>query len=267
MTSLQPALPDTERLAAAAVALALEGDVATVTLDRPARRNSMTPATWHVLAEIGAALPAQVRVVVVKGAGACFSAGLDRSMMTAEGPEGEAGFAELIRLPDAELADVIEGYQRGFVWLGRPDLVTIAQVHGYAIGGGFQLALACDLRVVADDVQFSMKEPALGMVPDLAGTKPLVAAVGYSKALEICATARYVGAAEAAAIGLATLVTAPDELEATVADLVGAVLANPAAAVSSTKALLQQASGNTLDEQRLAERTAQVPLLRALAGG
>ena len=67
-------------------------------------------------------------------------------------------------------------------------------MQGYAIGAGFQLALACDLRVLADDAQLSMKETSLGLVPDLTGTKPLVEAVGYSRALEICTTGRLVGA-------------------------------------------------------------------------
>ena len=70
------------------------------------------------------------------------------------------------------------------------------------MGAGFQLALACDLRVAADDARFCMREPALGLVPDLAGTKPLVELVGYARALEMCATARWVAAAEAARIGL-----------------------------------------------------------------
>jgi enoyl-CoA hydratase/carnithine racemase len=258
-------LPDADRLAAAGLALAVDGALATVTLDRPERRNSMTPTTWRTLAEIGAGLPDETRVVVVKGAGPAFSAGMDRAMLSPEGPPGEKGFLALLELTDESFADEIADYQAGFVWLARPDLVTIAQVHGYAIGGGFQLALACDLRVVAEDVQFCMKEPALGLVPDLAGTKPLVDAVGYARALEICATARYVGATEAAAIGLANLVVPGTELDATVADLAQAILANPHDAVSGTKALLQQASHRTLDDQRREERLAQVGLMRALA--
>jgi len=258
-------LPDADRLHAAGLTLALDGAVATITLDRPERRNAMTPSTWRALAEIGAGLPDDAQVVVVKGAGQAFSAGLDRSMLSPDGPPGEKGFLELLEMTDDELVDEIAAYQEGFVWLARPDLVTIAQVHGYAIGAAFQLALACDLRVVADDVQFCMKEPALGLVPDLAGTKPLVSAVGYARALEICATARYVGATEAAAIGLATLVVPREELDATVADLAHAILANARAAVSGTKALLQQASDRSLDDQRRAERTAQVGLMRALA--
>jgi enoyl-CoA hydratase/carnithine racemase len=267
MTPPDSRLPDAELLGRSGLRLDIDDAVATITLDKPARRNSMTPTMWTTLAEIGTGLPEQVRVVVVKGAGECFSAGLDRDMLTPEGPPGETGFAELLRGSDDDVVTEIDRYQAGFVWLQRPDLVTIAQVHGYAIGGGFQLALACDLRVVADDVQFCMKEPALGLVPDLAGTKPLVSAVGYSRALEICATARFVGATESIAIGLASLAVPAGELDATVADLAAAILANPAEAVSGTKALLQRADERSLDEQRLAERTAQVGRLRALAGG
>ncbi len=61
-------------------------------------------------------------------------------------------------------------FQEAFTWWRRPDLVTVAAVQGHAVGAGFQLALACDLRVVADDAQFAMREPSLGLVPDLVGT-------------------------------------------------------------------------------------------------
>lgn len=260
-------IPDTDRLTAAGLLVDVHDAVVTITLNKPDRRNCMTPTMWQVLAEIGDGLPDSVRVVVLKGAGACFSAGLDRAMLTPDGPPGEKGFMELLEGTDQEVADEIGGYQAGFVWLQRPDLVSIAQVHGYAIGGGFQLALQCDLRVVADDAQFAMLEPALGLVPDLGGTKPLVSAVGYARALEICATARFVGAAEAATIGLASLAVPKAELNETVADLVAAILANSAEAVRGTKALLQLAPDRSLDDQRLAERTAQVSRMRALAGG
>ena len=77
-------------------------------------------------------------------------------------------------LDDATLERRIAEAQRGFLWLRRPEIVSIAAVQGHAIGAGFQLALACDLRVLADDAKLCMKEPALGLVPDLTGTKPLV---------------------------------------------------------------------------------------------
>ena len=121
--------------------------------------------------------------------------------------------------------EFIRGLQEGYLWLRRPDIVSIAAVQGHAIGGGFQLALACDLRVVADDVKFAMKEPALGIVPDLTGTKPLVDIVGVPRALELCLTARTVFAEEAARLGLAELVVPAAELDYAVDDLVAAILA------------------------------------------
>ena len=72
-----------------------------------------------------------------------------------------------------------------------PSIVSIAAVQGHAIGAGFQLALACDLRILADDAKLCMKEPALGLVPDLTGTKPLVDIVGLPRAIELCLTARH----------------------------------------------------------------------------
>jgi enoyl-CoA hydratase/carnithine racemase len=134
------------------------------------------------------------------------------------------------------------------------------------VGAGFQLALSCDLRVVADDVQFSRKESTLGLVPDLTGTKPLVESVGYPRALEICVTARAIGATEALEIGLVTVAVPADELDATVADLVSALTAPMPGAVRETKALLQAASGRSLSEQRRFEREAQVRRFRELAG-
>src|SRR5438045_5096859 len=117
-----------------------------------------------------------------------------------------AGPAGLAALPPEQADAAVESYQQGFGWLARPDLVSVAAVHGHAIGAGFQLALACDLRILADDAQFSMAEVRHGLVPDLTGTRRLVELVGYSRALEICATGRRLGAAEADRIGLATLV-------------------------------------------------------------
>jgi enoyl-CoA hydratase/carnithine racemase len=143
--------------------------------------------------------------------------------------------------------------------------VSIAAVRGHAIGAGFQLALACDLRVAAEDAQFTMAEPMLGLVPDLGGTYPLVALVGYSRALEICATGRRVGAIEAERIGLVSSVVPGSELESAADALAAALLAGPRDAITATKALLIAASDRTYAEQSAAERRAQVERLRALA--
>ncbi|MEU3292204.1 enoyl-CoA hydratase/isomerase family protein [Streptomyces longwoodensis] len=248
------------------VRLTVDDALATVTLANPAKRNAQSPAMWRALAEAGRLLPGAVRVVVLRGEGKSFSAGLDRQMFTPEGIEGEPSFIDLARSGDAELDAAIAGFQEGFTWWRRSDLVSIAAVQGHAIGAGFQLALACDLRVVADDVQFAMRETGLGLVPDLTGTHPLVSLVGYGRAVEMCLTGRFVQAAEAVSTGLANLAVPIDQLDATVGELASAILAAPRDAVIETKALLQGAADRTYDEQRAAERAAQSRRLRALAG-
>jgi enoyl-CoA hydratase/carnithine racemase len=255
-----------ERLAAAGLLYDVSGPVATVTLDKPEKRNSQTPTMWRALAAIGEAIPDEVRVVVLRGNGPAFSAGLDRAMLDPAAGDGEETVAQLLALDDAAVSATIDDYQRGFTWLRDSRFVSIAAVQGYAIGAGFQLALSCDLRVVAEDVQLCMKEAALGLVPDLTGTKPLVESVGYARALEICATARMVGAAEAVEIGLALTAVPAAELDATIDDLVGALTAAPHGAVAETKALLLGAARRDLDEQRRLEREAQTRRFRELAG-
>jgi enoyl-CoA hydratase/carnithine racemase len=168
-------------------------------------------------------------------------------------------------LPAAAADATIHRFQEAFSWLRRPDLVSVAAVHGHAIGAGFQLALACDLRVLAEDATFTMAESRYGLVPDLGGTHPLVAAVGYPRALEICLTARQVDAAEALAIGLATIVVPRAALDGAVSDLVAALLSAAPEVATETKALLLGATGRGRDEQEAAERAAQLRRLRALA--
>lgn len=217
---------------------------------------------WFALAEIGASLAGQVRVVVLSGEGTSFSAGLDRRLLTPEGVPGEGRID--VAGDDSAAADTIATYQAGFTWLRDPSFISIAAVQGHAIGAGFQLALHCDIRVAADDAQFTMFETALGLVPDLGGTQLLLDAVGYAKALELCATARRCGAAEAEQSGLVNLVVANNHLGGAVDDLVAALLSTNREAVVETKRLLLGARNRSYDDQRRAERETQVQRLRAL---
>jgi enoyl-CoA hydratase/carnithine racemase len=237
--------------------------VATVTLCRPDVLNAQTPAMWTELDTISRKLPGDVRVVIVRSEGRAFSAGLDLSVARGE---GEFSLAELARLSPEECAQRIAGFQSGFTWLRSPSLVTIAAVQGHAIGAGFQLALNCDMRVLADDARFSMAEVTLGLVPDLGGTKRLTELVGPARALEICLTGRRITADEADRIGLATAVVPAGQLDAAVADLAAAVLAGPPGAVAEIKALIAGAAGRSYPDQDRAEREAQTRRLRDLAG-
>jgi enoyl-CoA hydratase/carnithine racemase len=255
-----PAAELADRLAGAGLLLDIDGAVATVTLNRPERRNAMTFALWRGLAAIGEALPDSVRVVVLRGAGPSFSAGIDLGMFS-----GDSGEALPTGADPAEGEAFIAELQAGYTWLRRPEIVSIAAVHGHAIGAGFQLALACDIRVITEDARFCMKEPALGLVPDLTGTKPLVDIVGVSRAIEICLTARTIEADEAYRFGLAEYVVPADWLDRRLADLIEALLAVDHGAATATQRLLRQAPGNTLEEQMAAERREQLGRLKALS--
>ena len=248
------------------VRLDRDGPVATVTLCRPHVLNAQTPQMWQALRQIGRDLSGDIRVVVVTGEGRAFSAGLDLNAVSDADPAADVSFARLASLDDQTATDRIAEFQQAFAWLRRPDLVSVAAVRGHAIGAGFQLALACDLRVLTEDAQLTMAEITLGLVPDLGGTKRLVELVGYARAMDICLTARRVGAAEAERLGLATVVVPSNDLDRAVADLVAQLLAPAHAAVTETKALLAAAQGRDFPGQEAAERAAQLRRLRDLVG-
>jgi enoyl-CoA hydratase/carnithine racemase len=241
----------------------LDGPVATVTLCRPEVLNAQTPAMWAELGNISRKLPGSVRVVIVRGEGRSFSAGLDLS--TARG-DGDSSLVKLSQLSAEECADRIAGFQSAFTWLRDPSIVSIAAVRGHAIGAGFQLALNCDMRILADDARFSMAEVTLGLVPDLGGTKRLAELVGPSRALEICVTGRRIPADEADRIGLATAVVPTADLDGAVADLAAAVLAADTGAVREIKGVLTGVGRRSYEEQDRTEREAQTRRLRDLAG-
>ncbi|RII20499.1 Carnitinyl-CoA dehydratase [Streptomyces sp. YIM 130001] len=247
------------------VRLDVDGPRASITLDRPASSNAQTPSTWQALKAIGEGLDPEVLVVVVRGSGSDFSTGLDRRML-AGGIPGETDIAGIAGLGPQDGADVIAEFQAGFRWLRDPDRVTIAAVSGSAVGAGFHLALACDIRVVAEDAAFVMPEASFGLVPDLGGTLPLVRTVGYARAAEICVTGRPVAAPEALRIGLANSVVPVDELGSHADELARSITQSMPGAVRETLALLDAAAaGNAADEQVESERSAQLRRLTELA--
>ncbi len=257
-TSLHPA-------SGVRLTLSQDGARADVRLVRPEVRNAQTTSMWQALAEVPTLLPQATRVVVLSGEGASFSSGLDRRMIDGGGVPGEMSVLDVARKPVGEMGAWIAQAQAAFTWWRESPALTVAAVQGHAIGAGFQLALACDLVVCAEDAQFAMRETSLGLVPDLGGTGPLVHAVGYARALEICASGRWVAADEARALGLVVAVAGPDALmEAVDAVLAPILLAQPDA-VSALKRLLLAADTRTREEQLQAERTEQLGRLSALA--
>jgi enoyl-CoA hydratase/carnithine racemase len=254
--------PTAHELRSVGLDFAVNGPIAEIVLCAPERRNAQTPAMWRALAAVGRSMPDEVRVVVIRAEGPSFSAGLDRSMLS-ESTEVET-LRSLASATDLAAARTIRECQQGFMFLRDPNFISIAAVQGHAIGAGFQLALACDMRVVADDAVFCMKEPALGLVPDLTGLRPLVRQVGYARALEVCVRARNIDAQEAVTLGLALSAVPVGDLGTSVENLVQSVLQSDTDAVRETKQLLLSAEDLNLEQQRMLESAAQMRRLRAL---
>ena len=203
--------------------------------------------------------------MVFRGSGSAFSAGLDRRMFTAEGIPGEASLAALAAMDDDAMAGRIEEFQRAFLWQRDSPALTVAAVHGPAIGAGFQLALACDILLATPSATFAMRETSYGLVPDLGGTQPLVRAVGYARAVDLCATGRTVAAEEGYALGFVTRVVS--DLDVALAEVITAVGSAPRGAVADLLPLLSAAEDAGRADQARTERLAQVVRLRSLLGG
>ncbi|MGO1973886.1 MAG: enoyl-CoA hydratase/isomerase family protein [Propionibacteriaceae bacterium] len=239
--------------------------VATVWLGRPEVRNAQTFSTWDGLIEASELISDNCRMVFLRGAGVDFSAGLDVRMMAPGGVPGEGDLADLIALDDQGIRDRIGGFQHAFTCWRSLRPVVVAVVHGRAIGAGFQLALGADVRILTEQASLCMAEPRLGLVPDLGGTRRLVELIGYSRAVEICATTRPVPAAEALAWGLANQVVADDAVEEHLAGLVETTAGLDPVAVVGVKFLLAQALTRSPEEQLAAEATVQTGMLRRVA--
>ena len=190
------------------------GGVARITINRPDRRNALS---WAVVRELRAACAAAkadpaVQVCVLTGAGdRAFCAGADLSGMAAG-----AGYLDL-----HDARGELAGLFRDLYALGKP---TVARVRGYALAGGFGLALACDLLVAADDAVFGVPEVDVGLWPHLI-TVPLVRSMPPKKALELMLTGRRIDAAEADRLGFVDRVVPPDQLDAAVDELAATLTA------------------------------------------
>jgi len=171
------------------------GRVATITIARPEVRNAMDLDVFAELFEAGrrAGDDPAVRAVVVTGASGAFSSGIDVSIFAAGSSNGSFEPASID----------IPVLQRAFSIYEQIPKPVIAAVHGPAFGAGLQLAIACDLRVVAEGAELSVMETRWGIIPDLGATTRLPRLIGLGRARDLCYTGRRVGAEEASSMGLA----------------------------------------------------------------
>jgi enoyl-CoA hydratase/carnithine racemase len=234
------------------VSVTVDGGVADVRLNRPEKMNALDPAMFEGLIEAGEAVKADpsVRAVVLSGEGRAFCAGLDFGSFQAMAGSDEkrpTGDVDLGR-KDGRITN--RGQQAAYVWFEMPAPV-IAAVHGVALGGGFQIALAADIRIVAPDVKMSVLEVRWGLIPDMTGTQLLPRVVGLDVAKELTFTGRMVDGAEAVRVGLATRVseTPLDDALALAREIAG----KSPHAVRGAKALLNLAGTVSLEDGFKAE--------------
>lgn len=242
------------------VAVTVTGGVADVRLNRPDKINALDNAMFEALADAGERLKndPSVRAVVLSGEGRGFCAGLDFSSFQAMAGGGGSdrggredvgeGVSALGRT-DGRITHL--GQQVAYVWHEMPAPV-IAAVHGVALGGGLQIALGADIRIVAPDARLSVLEVRWGMTPDMTATMMLPRLVGLDVAKELTFTGRMVDGEEAVRIGLATRVSATplDDARALAAEIASK---NPHA-VRGAKRLLNQSGLVSVADQFAAER-------------
>ena len=205
------------------VKLEKQGHVGVLTIDRPEALNALNS---QVLTDLDAAIDevendSEIYVAVLTGAGRSFVAGADIGEMK--------GFSS------------VEGKKFGvhggnvFLRLENMSKPVIAAINGFALGGGCELSMACDIRLASEKAKFGQPEVGLGITPGFGGTQRLPRIVGVSKAMELILTGKVIGAAEAKAIGLVSEVYPPEELMPKAMELANAICANAQIAVCESK--------------------------------
>jgi len=242
------------------------GTVGRLVLDRPDTLNAFTVEMWREMRDLGAELladPGDLRALVVIGEGRAFSSGIDTSVFTSDRGVEELLADNAPRHDDPVVAGILAA-QDAYTWLEEAPFATIAAVRGHALGAGLQLALACDIRIIARGTKLGLLEFKYGILPDLGGTQRLPRLVGPGKAKELIFTAARIDAEEAGRIGLAERVVADDELEAVARDLAHEIAAQPPLAVRGAKRAVNAAmSGATVRDGLLVEAEAQSACLRS----
>ena len=230
------------------VNVSIRGHRADLVLDRAEVLNAMN---WDVFDAIAAAVDEiaateDVRVVVVSGKGRSFSSGIDTST-----------FGDLTGTPGERIARAQAGGRK----LAALPIPTIAKVQGHALGAGLQLALMCDVRIVAEDASLGLLEGKYGIIPDLGGTQRLPLLVGPGWAKKMIWVAERIDGVTAGLIGLAEVVVPAAELDAAVDDLAVRIASAPPLATRQVKRLVELAGTVPLSEGMDEEARSQMALL------
>ena len=223
------------------------GAVRHIVMNRPEKRNALNEELIRDLAGAfeGAGADGTVRCLVIRGEGAMFSSGMDLS-----------GLRTLSEHP-SELRTFRGGVLRAWNLLEEMTKPTVCQIHGGCIGGAMELALAADMRVVAEDAVTGLLETRIGLLPDVGGCSRLPAVVGLGVAKELIMTGKVIDGREAYRIGFANRIAPAEELDATTDQLTGELLACAPLAVGLAKRVMDAAAKPALAATLEQEVTAQ----------
>jgi enoyl-CoA hydratase/carnithine racemase len=240
------------------VSVTINDQVADVRLNRPDKLNALDTAMFEALVEAGTALAKDggVRCVVLSGNGRGFCAGLDFASFMAMAGGGDGPARSLLDRPAGTPANFAQ--HAAHVWTSLP-VPVIAAVHGVAFGGGLQIALGADIRVVAPDAQLSVMEIKWGLIPDMTGTQTLRHLVRLDIAKELTFSGRIVSGTEAVSLGLAT--RGSDRPLETAMTLAREIAAKSPDAIRAGKRLLNAAVGLPLNEGLKLEEETQLALI------
>ena len=244
------------------------GAVGWLRLNRPDRLNAMTTEMWAELAKLGSELrdDPDIRCLVVIGEGRAFSSGIDVKALMASAGQGifaDAGSGVSAPAGEDPIVSGIQELQEAYTWLAEAPYPTVAAVRGFALGGGLQLALACDLRIVARDTKLGLFEQRYGILPDLGGTFWLPRIVGPAKAKELILTAAAIDADEAFRIGLANRLVDDADLEEAARTLADELAAQPPIAVRGSKRAIEAAATQSLRENLREAAVGQAACIRS----
>lgn len=235
------------------VTISIDGGVADVRLNRPDKRNALDSAMFAAIVEAGESLKGNraVRAVVLSGEGASFCAGLDFSAFQemAGASSGGGNSGSIAAVAEGRITHL--GQQAGWVWQ-ELEVPVIAAVHGHALGGGLQVALGADIRIVHPDTQMSVLEIRWGLSPDMTATQLLPRLVGLDVAKELTFTGRMVSGREAKELGLATRLS--DNPREDAMALAAEIASKSPAAIRGAKHLLNMADRAPLAEGFAEER-------------
>jgi enoyl-CoA hydratase len=201
------------------------GGIGTIRLDRPPMNalNAQVQSELHEAASEASART-DVRAVVIYGGEKVFAAGAD--------------IKEMVTADYAAMVERAAPLQAAFDALARIPKPTVAAITGYALGGGCELALTADFRVCGDNAKLGQPEILLGIIPGAGGTQRLPRLIGPAKAKDLVYSGRFVGAAEALAIGLVDKVVAPDDVYSAAVEMVSRYANGPALALRAAKAAI-----------------------------